>query len=157
MGSYDVEHAKAARRRALAEPFVDETAEELAKVLDSGSRAVAAPEGPPGSPGQEAQGFRFYGGPTRSERLNRALRELGPSAFKIHTLLWRWRGAPARGHLPFFTIHSLSKFCRLTRPTVRVGLRELIHKGWIRPQRYNVHHKNTLFRLVAIRRVPAPS
>lgn len=94
--------------------------------------------------------------PTNSERLNRALAELRPGAFKIHLLLWKWRGAPARGVLPFFTIHSLAKFCRLSRPTVRMGLRELIHKGWIRPERYNKHHKNTLFRLVAIRKVPAP-
>lgn len=95
--------------------------------------------------------------PTNSERLNRALAELGPSAFKVHMLLWKWRGAPARGVLPFFTIHSLARFCRLSRPTVRLGLRELVHKGWIRPERYNKHHKNTLFRLVSIRKVPAPS
>ena len=95
--------------------------------------------------------------PTSSERLNRALAELRPGAFKIHLLLWKWRGAPARGLLPFFTIHSLAKFCRLSRPTVRLALRELMHKGWIRPERYNKHHKNTLFRLVAIRKVPAPS
>ncbi|MBA7583438.1 hypothetical protein ES708_25381 [subsurface metagenome] len=94
--------------------------------------------------------------PTSSERLNRALAELGSSAFKIQMLLWKWRGAPARGLLPFFTIHSLSRFCHLSRPTVRMGLRELMHKGWIRPEKYNKHHKNTLFRLVPIRKVPAP-
>lgn len=94
--------------------------------------------------------------PTNSERLNRALAELGSGAFKIHTLLWKWRGAPARGLLPYFTIHSLSRFCGLSRPTVRVALRELIHKGWIAPEGYNKHHKNTLFRLVQIRKVPAP-
>ena len=95
--------------------------------------------------------------PTNSERGNRALAELRPGAFKVHWLLWKWRGAPARGLLPFFTIHSLARFCRLSRPTVRMGLRELMHKGWIRPERYNKHHKNTLFRLVPIRKVPAPS
>lgn len=89
--------------------------------------------------------------PTNSERLNRSLRELGPSAFKIHTLLWKWRGAPARGHLPFFTIHSLSKFCGLTRPTVRAGLTELVDKGWISKNGYNAHHKNALYRLIPIR------
>lgn len=94
--------------------------------------------------------------PTNSERLNRALAELGSAAFKVHLLLWKWRGAPARGLLPFFTIHSLSRFCRLSRPTVRMALRELMHKGWIRPERYNKHHKNTLFRLVSVRKVPAP-
>lgn len=89
--------------------------------------------------------------PTNSERMNRSLKELGPSAFKIHTLLWKWRGAPARGLLPFFTIRSLGKFCSLTRPTVRAGLRELVRKGWIRKQGYNKHVKNELYRLVPIR------
>lgn len=95
--------------------------------------------------------------PTNSERLNRGLAELRPGAFKVHLLLWKWRGAPARGVLPFFTIHSLAKFCRLSRPTVRLALRELLRKGWIRPEKYNKHHKNTLYRLVPIRKVPAPS
>lgn len=94
--------------------------------------------------------------PTSSERLNRALVELTSASFKVHLLLWQWRGAPARGLLPFFTIHSLSRFCRLSRPTVRMALRELMHKGWIRPEPYNKHHKNTLFRLVSIRKVPPP-
>ena len=78
--------------------------------------------------------------PTRSERLNRALAELRPAAFKVHLLLWEWRGAPARGLLPFFTVHSLAKFCRLSRPTVRTALNELLRKGWIRPEKYNKHH-----------------
>lgn len=95
--------------------------------------------------------------PTNSERMNRALKELGSSAFKIHTLLWKWRGAPARGRLPYFTIHSLSGFCSLTRPTVRCGLRELVAKGWIEKQGYNKHHKNELYRLVGIRDVPEKS
>ena len=89
--------------------------------------------------------------PTNSERMNRALVELGPSAFKIHMLLWKWRGAPAKGLLPFFTIHSLSKFCSLTRPTVRAGLRELVRLGWIRKLGYNKHVKNELYSLVPIR------
>lgn len=91
--------------------------------------------------------------PTNSERMNRALKELGPSAFKIHTLLWKWRGAPAKGSLPFFTVHSLSKFCSLTRPTVRSGLKELTRLGWIQKQGYNSHHKNELYRLIPIRDV----
>ncbi len=94
--------------------------------------------------------------PTNSERMNRALVELGLSAFKIHTLLWKWRGAPARGTLPFFTIRSLEKFCHLTRPTIRTGLTELTRKGWIERLPYNNHHKNTLFRLVSIRKVERP-
>ena len=91
--------------------------------------------------------------PTNSERMNRALKELGLSAFKIHTLLWQWRGAPARGLLPFFTIHSLSKFCSLSRPTVRVGLAELVRKGWIRRLKYDKHAKNALYSLIPIRDV----
>jgi len=94
--------------------------------------------------------------PTNSERLNRALVELSLSAFKVHTLIWKWRGAPARGTLPFFTIHSLEKFCHLTRPTIRVALRELTSKGWIERLPYNKHQKNTLFRLVPVRKIPPP-
>ncbi len=94
--------------------------------------------------------------PTRSERMNRALAELGLSAFKIHALLWQWRGAPARGLLSFFTIHSLGKFCNLSRPTVRAGLLELVEKGYISRLKYNCHHKNALYSLVAIRKVPPP-
>ncbi len=137
-------------------PGVVPLGEAMEEVLDLGSRSRRAvkdllddEEIPPG------REYRARS-PTNSERLNRALAELGSSAFKIHMLLWKWRGAPARGLLPFFTVHSLSRFCRLSRPTVRMGLRELIHKGWIRPERYNKHHKNTLFRLVSIRKVPAP-
>lgn len=92
--------------------------------------------------------------PTNSERMNRALAELGASAFKIHCLLWKWRGAPSKGLLPFFTIHSLAKFCTMSRPTVRVGLRELERKGWIGKQGYNKHHKNELYRLIPIREIP---
>jgi len=138
-------------------PGVVPLGEVIPEVLDRGSRRrrpveglLADQEDPPG------REYRARS-PTNSERLNRALAELGLSAFKVHMLLWTWRGAPARGLLPFFTIHSLSRFCRLSRPTVRVALRELMHKGWIRPEGYNKHHKNTLFRLVPIRKVPAPS
>lgn len=94
--------------------------------------------------------------PTNSERLNRALVELGSSAFKVHLLIWKWRGAPARGTLPYFTIRSLEKFCNMTRPTVRVALAELTRKGWIIRLPYNKHHKNTLYRLVATRKIPRP-
>ena len=95
--------------------------------------------------------------PTNSERMNRALKELQPSAFKIHTLLWKWRGAPARGKLPFFTVHSLSKFCNLSRPTIRAGLKELSELGWIECLGYNPHHKNQLYKLVPIRDVIPPA
>lgn len=91
--------------------------------------------------------------PTNSERMNRALKELRPAAFKVHTLIWKWRGAPARGTLPYFTIRSLEKFCWMTRPTIRKALDELTSKGWIERKRYNKHHKNTLYKLVAIRDV----
>ncbi len=130
--------------------------EVLGEVLDHGARSrrdvrglLDDSEDPPGREYRQRS-------PTSSERLNRALVELGPSAFKIHLLLWKWRGAPARGTLPFFTIHSLARFCGMSRPTVRKGLRELVHKKWICPSGYNKHHKNTLFRLVRIREVPGP-
>ncbi len=92
--------------------------------------------------------------PTNSERMNRALKELEPSAFKIHMLLWKWRGAPGPGRLPFFTVHGLARFCSLTRPTVRSGLRELVGKGWIRKCGYDKHVKNELYGLVPIREIP---
>lgn len=95
--------------------------------------------------------------PTRSERLNRALKELRPAAFKVHMLIWTWRGAPGRGMLPYFTIRSLEVFCRLTRPTIRLAMMELTSKGWIIRRPYDKHHKNTLYELVPIRRVPPPS
>lgn len=125
-------------------------------VLDSGSRERRTVKDLLDD--EEDSGGREYRvrSPTNSERLNRALTELRPGAFKVHLLLWQWRGAPARGLLPFFTMHSLSRFCGMSRPTVRLALRELVHKGWIRPERYNKHHKNTLYRLVGIRKVPAP-
>lgn len=137
-------------------PGVSSLGEAVGEVLDSGARRrrplTAFFEDHGDSGGRE---YRSRS-PTNSERLNRSLVELGSAACKIHLLLWKWRGAPARGLLPFFTIHSLAKFCSLSRPTVRMALRELMHKGWIRPEPYNKHHKNTLFRLVSIRRVPAP-
>jgi len=124
------------------DPNVSSIGELLPGVLDRGDRE------------KEVKGYaRKRLSPTHSERMNRALVELGTSAFKIHTLLWKWRGAPARGTLPFFTIHSLSKFCSLTRPTVRSGMRELVKKGWIEKLRYNKHAKSALYRLVPIRDV----
>ena len=138
-------------------PGVVPLAEAMEGVLDSGARRrrpLAAFFEDAEDPGGREYRSRS---PTNSERLNRALAELGAAAFRVHMLLWKWRGAPARGLLPYFTIHSLSRFCCLSRPTVRLGLRELLRKGWIRPEPYNKHHKNTLYRLVPIRKVPAPS
>jgi len=112
----------------------------LPGVLDSGQREKTVESRP-----------RKKLSPTNSERMNRALLELGPSAFKVHLLLWKWRGAPARGKLPFFTIHSLAKFCNLSRPTVRMSLRELHNKGWIQKLEYDKHAKNALYRLCPIR------
>ncbi|MBA7706580.1 hypothetical protein ES703_115434 [subsurface metagenome] len=94
--------------------------------------------------------------PTNSERLNRAFVELGQAAFIIHMLLWKWRGAPHKGLLPFFTCKSVGRFCRMDPKTARNGLRELIAKGWIRPERYNPHAKNTLYRLIPIRDILKP-
>ena len=138
-------------------PGVVPMGEAVSEVLDRGSRRRRSVrdllneiDDPPG---------REYRArtPTNSERLNRALAELRPSTFKVHILLWKWRGGPARGLLPFWTIHSLARFCSLSRPTVRVALRELLRKGWIRSEGYNKHHKNTLYRLVPIRQVPPPA
>lgn len=118
--------------------------EVIAQTLDEGKRDREGPQ----------KEYRLRT-PTNSERLNRALVELRPGAFKVHMLLWKWRGAPARGTLPFFTIRSLQNFCRLTRPTVRVAMIELTEKGWIVRKTYNKHHKNALYTLVPIRKVPS--
>ena len=126
----------------------------LSGVLDAGKRHQVGSDKPSKKSlgGVRRPRRRLF--PTNSERMNRSLKELGKSAFKIHTLLWKWRGAPARGKLPFFTIHSLSKFCSLTRPTVRMALRELVEKGWIQKLGYSRHKKNELYRLIPIRDVP---
>lgn len=121
-----------------------------------GSRQKVPLARPPDDLEEDPKGVYRVRSPTRSERMNRAIAELGLSAFKIHALLWTWRGAPARGELPFFTIHSLSRFCHMSRPTVRVGLAELNRKGWITRREYNKHHKNALYGLVGIRKVPRP-
>ena len=156
MPDWTTEHDRAARKRAGMEPSVNATTEALSKVLDSGSRRR---EGLRDLLDDVDQGDgREYRkrSPTNSERLNRALVELGSSAVKVHTLVWKWRGAPARGTLPYFTIRSLEKFCNLTRPTIRKALVELSRKGWIVRRGYNKYHKNTLYSLVPIRKVPAP-
>ena len=131
--------------------------EVLRDYLDKGERhgegKPKSKEVPAGDDGKE---YRVRS-PTRSERLNRALRELRPAAFKIHALIWEWRGAPARGTLPFFTIRSLEKFCNLTRPTVRKAFDELTSKGWIVRKVYNCHHKNALYSLVPVRKIPKPT
>lgn len=131
--------------------------EVVSEYLDGGLRERQDLREVPGDSGGGIEREYRVRRPTNSERLNRALRELGLSAFKVHTLIWKWRGAPARGLLPYFTIRGLEKFCNLTRPTVRVALRELVDKGWIQRHKYNEHHKNTLFRLVPIRKVPPPT
>lgn len=129
----------------------------IAGVLDSGNRERRTARDVLEDSGDEVRKEYRVRRPTRSERLNRALTELSACAFKIHILIWTWRGAPARGLLPFFTIHSLSKFCMMSRPTVRKGLSELTRKGWIQRLPYDKHHKNTLYRLIAIRKIPRPS
>jgi len=156
MPDWSTEHDRAGRRRQERESSVKAVGEALSEVLDRGSRRRKPLRDLLDDDDQgDGREYRVRS-PTNSERLNRALVELGSSAFKVHTLVWKWRGAPARGTLPYFTIRSLEKFCNLTRPTIRVALRELTRKGWIVRLPYNVHHKNTLYRLVPIRKVPAP-
>ncbi|MBA7645772.1 hypothetical protein ES703_53530 [subsurface metagenome] len=130
----------------MRDPNMSRIGELLPGVLERGSR-------------QKVVGgrLRVRLSPTNSERMNRALAELGLAAFKIHMLLWKWRGAPSPGRLPFFTVHGLARFCSLTRPTVRSGLQELVEKGWIRKRGYDKHIKNELYGLVPIRDVKKPA
>jgi len=123
-------------------------------ILEKGKRTSEVNDRPARGDDEKNARPRVRLHPTNSERMNRALAELRPAAFKIHMLLWQWRGAPAKGYLPFFTVRSLSKFCSLTRPTVRAGLRELADKHWIARLDYDPHKKNELYRLVPIRDVP---
>lgn len=155
--SYEAELDKATRKRAVFAQEVRETAEAVERSLERGSRAsgpVGAQDRPDNGAGRSEYRVRK---PTNSERMNRSLAELSLSAFKIHTLIWQWRGAPARGTLPFFTIHSLRRFCHLTRPTIRRALLELVSKGWIVRHKYNSHHKNALYALVPVRKIPRPA
>ncbi|MBA7706823.1 hypothetical protein ES703_115680 [subsurface metagenome] len=124
--------------------------------LDRGAREKDQPRIPPGRAKRGKKKPRVRLSPTNSERMNRALVELSLPAFKIHTLLWKWRGAPAKGKLPFFTLKSLVRFVRLDRNTVRKGLRELVSLGWVVRLGYNPHEKNELYRLVPIADVPKP-
>lgn len=94
--------------------------------------------------------------PTRKHRLNRALVELSHPAFKVHTLLWEWRGSAAKGNLPFFTLKSLGRFCGADRNVIRRAIAELSSKGWIAPGQYDCHKKNSLYRLVPIEEIRVP-
>lgn len=130
--------------------------EVLGPYLDQGSRQKVTTGEVRGGSGDQTEGEYRARIPTRSERMNRSLAELGLGAFKIHTLLWQWRGSPARGTLSFFTIHSLAKYCSMTRPTVRVALAELVKKQYIERLKYNGHYKNTLYKLIGVRKIPPP-
>lgn len=130
--------------------------EVLAPLLDQGSRQKSTTGEVSVVPGDQTEREYRVRIPTRSERMNRSLAELGLAAFKIHTLLWQWRGSPARGTLAFFTIHSLAKYCSMTRPTVRVALAELVKKQYIHRLKYNGHYKNTLYKLIGVRKIPPP-
>ena len=157
MTTYGEEFDKASKKRAKFAQEEREGGESIQGTLDAGNRESdeARPLDDPENGGDDGGSGRRS--PTRSERMNRALVELGLAAFKVHALIWTWRGAPARGNLPFFTIRGLQKFCNLTRPTIRKALDELTGKGWIARLPYNCHHKNTLYRLVAVRKIPPAS
>lgn len=94
--------------------------------------------------------------PTNSERMNRGLVELSPMAYKVMTLYWKWSGAPAKGGWLFRTIKSVARFCGTTRPGVRRAEVELLRLGWIELKPYDKHWKNSLVRLIPIRKVPPP-
>ncbi|MBA7711412.1 hypothetical protein ES703_120373 [subsurface metagenome] len=121
-----------------------------------GDREKDQPRIAPGPAGRGKKKPRVRLSPTNSERLNRGLVELDFPAFKVHMLLWKWRGAPGPGKLPFFTLKSLIRFCATDRNVIRRSLTELVLKGWIKRNGYNPHEKNELYRLVPIKDVPKP-
>lgn len=129
---------------------------ESGTLFDTGARDKGEPRPKHGPAKRGRSRVKEERTPTNSVRMNRALVELSPMAYKIHSLLWRWRGAPAKGNLPFFTIHSLAKFCGTGRHEVKRVMAELTSKGWIQPGQYDCHKKNSLFRLVPIEEIPVP-
>lgn len=143
--------------KQLLESMAREVPEDVGRGVDHGRRGE---DHPPGKPGRKkgpaaAPRIRLY--PTNSARLNRALVELSLPAFKVHQLLWQWRGAPARGNLPTFTLKGLVKFCRLAPNTIKSAMKELSRKRWIERAKPSPHHKNTLYKLVSIKDVPLPA
>ncbi len=129
---------------------------EAGPMFDTGDRDKGEPRPKPGPAARGERKPTVRTTPTRKHRLNRALVELSFPAFKIHTLLWEWRGAAAKGNLPFFTFKSLARFCGTDAKVVKRGMRELTSKGWIEPGQYDCHRKNSLFRLVPIEEIRIP-
>ncbi len=129
---------------------------ESGPMFDTGPRDKGEPRPKPGPAARGKRKPTVRTTPTRKHRLNRALVELESAAFKVHTLLWEWRGAAARGNLPFFTLKSLARFCGTDRNVIRRAIAELISKGWIEPAPYDCHKKNSLYQLVPIEDIRIP-
>ncbi len=142
--------------KQLLESMAREVPEDVGRGVDRGERGQGYPRGRSGKRKGDAVAPRIRLYPTNSARLNRALVELSLPAFKVHQLLWQWRGAPARGNLPFFTVLGVAKLCGTDRKVVRRALQELTRKRWIERAKYDEHHKNALYKLVPIKDVPLP-
>jgi len=142
--------------KQLLESMAREVPEDVGRGVDQGRRGQGYPRGRSGKRKGVAAAPRIRLYPTNSARLNRALVELSPMTFKVHQLLWQWRGAPARGNLPFFTVTGLAKLCATDRNAVKRALEELSRKHWIERAKYDQHHKNALYKLVPIKDVPLP-
>ncbi len=123
---------------------------------DQGPRYEQRARIPPGPPkrGQLKPGERPP--PTHRERRNRALKELSGNAYKVHDLLWTWRGAEARGFTPFETDISLAYFLGTDVKVIKRAKEELTVKGWVEFGQYDKHGKNRKAYLVPIRKVPKP-
>ncbi len=143
--------------KQLIDSMARQVPEDVGRGQVRGKRGEGAPRRKSGPKKKAAPGPRIRLYPTNSERLNRALVELPPTAFKVHRLLEQWRGAPHKGNLPYFTVLSVGRLCRMDPKTVGKAIRELRLKGWIRVAKYDKHHKNTLYKLVPIRDVPLPA
>ncbi|MBA7705434.1 hypothetical protein ES703_114264 [subsurface metagenome] len=136
---------------------LDEVPEESGPGVGQGPRGEGEPRPGHGPVKRGEVRRRKRSSPTHLVRMNRALVELSFPAFKVHQLLWTWRGAAAKGVLPFFTQSSLARFCATDRKLIRRAIGELTRKGWIEPGQYDCHKKNSLYKLVAIEDVPRPS
>ncbi len=124
--------------------------------FDKGPRAKGQARIPPGPAKRGQKKLREERGSTYSARWNRGQDELSIWAFGIMVQLWIWRGAAAKGDLPYFTDKSLAKFFHTDVKVVKRAKRELISLGWVKCKPYDCHHKNTLYELIALRKVPVP-
>ena len=125
-------------------------------LLGKGPRAKGLPRKKPG-PAKGGQKKRpEERGTTHDARWNRGQDELSVWAFAVMLQLTIWRGAPAVGDLPYFTKAGLARHFHTDWKVIDRAIKELVSLGWVECKPYDCHHKNSLYRLVPLRKVPVP-